>query len=434
MIFGLAVILTALALLLLLVRPYTGFLLIIASKPLIDMTWEQNISGFNLLKVVGVMMPILLVPRLLACKYWRDPKNRAWLLLGFLFFASQIVSVVPFMSVNTTLAFDLIFRTFNGLLAFLMIPAFATSDKRLKQILLALIIAGVAPALVSIYGQLTGTVWHERSTVGLSRNIGLYQNGVSIRHFGLQSIIVALMYFELFKPKKTAYRGLLLGFLLASVFMLYLGYSRGAVMTLVTWFVIWMLLYRKIHWGIMIAVGIFIIDILIQGRITQEITQLFSKEISFYDGSISDSRRVLNGRYFVWEAFIDEWKAQEWLNKLVGGNYSGIGTHNEFLRSLMANGIVGAIIYVGMLVTIMLWTIKNFVTSKGVKLTVYTLMFLSMYFIEAAGSTPSLYPQYLWVVFGMIGMLLLNGHQIQAFETMADKKQRQYQQNRAMQI
>ena len=167
-----------------------------------------------------------------------------------------------------------------------MIPAFATSEKRFKQILIALIIAGIAPILVSIYGDVTGTVWRERTTVGLSRNIGLYHNGVSIRHFGLQSIIAALMYLEIFKPRKLMVRAFLFSYLLACLAMTYQGYTRGAIATLAVWAVIWVVFHRKIHWGIMIGVGLVFVDYFAQGGLVKEFTQLFSKEIAFYDGTI----------------------------------------------------------------------------------------------------------------------------------------------------
>ena len=86
MIFLLATLFNRLAIILLLVRPYVGFLLVLAAKPLIDMTWGQNISGVNLLKVIGVAMPLLLLPRLLASSYWQYPTHRPWYLLGMMFF------------------------------------------------------------------------------------------------------------------------------------------------------------------------------------------------------------------------------------------------------------------------------------------------------------------------------------------------------------
>ena len=415
MIFLLATLLTGLAIFLLLVRPYAGFLLVLAAKPLIDMTWGQNISGVNLLKVIGVAMPLLLLPRLLASSYWQNPINRPWYLLGMMFFLSQIISVFPYMSVDSASAFDLLFRTLNTLLAFLMIPAFATSEKRFKQILIALIIAGIAPILVSIYGDVTGTVWRERTTVGLSRNIGLYHNAVSIRHYGLQSLIAALMYLEIFKPRKLMVKAFLFSYLLACLAMTYQGYTRGAIATLAVWAIIWVIFHRKIHWGILIAVGLVLTDFLTQGGLVKEFAQLFSKEISFYDGTISDNRRILNGRFFVWEIVIEEWKSQEFVNKIFGGAHSGGATHNEILRSLMANGIFGVFVYSLTILAIIFWTVKQFFSFRRAKLAVYGLMILAMYCLESMGSTPGLYPQYQWFCFGLIGMFLLNGDRIANF-------------------
>ena len=124
---------------------------------------------------------------------------------------------------------------------------------------------------------------------------------------------------------------------------------------------------------------------------------------------------MLNGRFFIWEVVIEEWESQDLVNKIFGGAHSGGATHNEILRSLMANGAFGVFVYTLTILAITFWTVKQFFSFRRAKLAVYGLMILAMYYIEAAGSTPGLYPQYQWFCFGLVGMFLLNGDGIANF-------------------
>lgn len=408
----LGIILLTVSTVLLIARPYYGFLMIIMSKPIIDMTWQFRPGGFSLIQMASVILPVLLLPRLLQSAYWKDPKHRVWMVLGIMIFIGQFVPSIVSLLQDTMVGFDSIFRSLNVFLAFLMIPAFATNDKRLKQILLAFIIAGLAPLAVSIYSELTGTVWRVRTTIGLERNIGLYHNAVSIRHFGLQSILVSLMYLQLFTPKKLIIKLALFTYLLLSTYMLYRGYTRGGLATLALWAVIWVIVYRKFHWGLISAAGLVAVDFYTKGALSAEVIQLFSKEVDFYEGGFTDNRKVLNGRIGLWQEDIRIWAEQSRTNQFFGGYYTGLGTHNEFLRSLLGNGLFGLALYTVSIVSIGLWSAAKLLSGEAARYAIFAVMIMAMYAVEAAGATPGAFPQYQWFVFGFIGTFLLNARRL----------------------
>jgi len=404
----LGIALLAISVIILVVKPYYGFLLVIISKPILDMTWSFRPGGFSLVQVASVLVPVLLLPQLLQSAFWKDRGHRAWMIIGFIIFIGQFLSATTLILQDSIRGFDSIFRSLNVLLAFLMIPAFATNSRRLREVLLAFIIAGFAPLVIFLYGDVTGTVWRSRITVELERNIGLFHGAVSIRHFGLQSILVGLMYLQLFPPKKLILKGLLIAYMVFSTYMLYKGYTRGGMATLAVWAVIWIVVYRKLSWGIVIAALLIGINVLTDGAFLKEVIQLFSKEVDFYEGGFRDNSKILNGRVGLWQEDISDWFAQGYVNRLFGGYYTGIGTHNEILRALMANGLLGLCLYVIGIVSITSWSTRWLLSGETSRYGIFAIMLLAMYSIEAFGATPGTFPQYQWFIFGFIGAFLLN--------------------------
>lgn len=406
----LAISLIALSGLLLILRPFYGFLLIIISKPIVDMTWEFRPGGYSLVQLLSVLLPLLLLPRLVQSRFWNNPRNRLWILMGGIIFVGQFLPAIVILLQNTVTGIDAIFRSLNVFLAFLMIPAFATDNERLRKILVAFILAGIAPLLVSLYGDITGTVWSSRTTVGLNRNIGLYHNAVSIRHFGLQSILVAMMYLSLFPPRKLVTKLLLVGYMVLSLYMLYKGYTRGGMVTVMAWAIIWAIIYRKLHWGLIMAGVAVVAEFATGGRISEEVMQLFNKEVSFFQGGLTDTSRIMNGRIGVWEESFRTFKEQSLVYQIFGGYHSGLGTHNEFMRALLGTGIAGLVCYLIGVLTISLWSIRHFFRRRTSRYGIFCIMILAMYFVEVLGSTPGAFPQYQWFVFGFLGAFILNSH------------------------
>lgn len=389
-------------------KPYQGFLLVLIAKPIVDMTWSFRPGGFSLIQVYAIIVPLLLMPRLIAHPFWKRKGNITWFMIGTLLFCAQILAVMPHFSRNAIQGTEVFFITLNVYLAFLLIPFFATSDKRLKQILVTVMLAAVIPIIISLYGEITGTVWRERTTVGLQRNIGLYHDAASVKHFGLQALLAAIMYYELYKPKNPLFRIGILITIALTLFMLYQSYTRGALVTVMAWFIIWAIMHKKIYQGLIAGLAAIGLNYVLDGRLSNDVMQLFTKEISYYSGELYDSRYLLNGRFFVWEDAFARWNDQGLMAKLFGGDNLGAWTHTEVLRWLMAHGIFGLTIYIVTMIYIIFWIVRNTLSFRNNTIMSYALMVLAMYLLEASGGVPGSYPQYMWFAFGIIGTCLIN--------------------------
>lgn len=410
MLVALAAILTLATIVLLVFRPYYGVLALFVAKPIIDMTWDFRPGGISMTILISAVVPLILLPRLLSSKFWQKNEYKPWLYLGLLYVSVEVIaSILLFVHQDAYSSFDSLVRTLNGLTAMLMLPYFIRERKDLELFLIAIMVAGVAPMLVSLYGEITGTVWRERLTVGLNRNIGLYHNAVSIRHFGLQSILALIIYIDLFAPRALWKRLLLFAFGIGTAIMLYKGYVRGGMATIAVWAVILIFINGKIKIALgAVAVSLFGIFAL-QINLGAEIEQLFLKEISFYDGTLADDRYVLNGRAFVWGRHIEEWSHQDFLGQLIGGQYTGSGTHLEPLRALLGGGILGLITYsVTILMILFLVGIRFLKGRRRAPLSLYAVLVVIMYLVESMGATPGLFAQYMWFTFGLLGVLLLH--------------------------
>ncbi len=115
-------------------------------------------------------------------------------------------------------------------------------------------------------------------------------------------------------------------------------------------------------------------------------------------------RRTLSGRWFGWEA-----KLQEFANRplvvQIFGNGNPSNAHNDFLIRLMSGGVIGLFIYVVLLGSIAMAILRNYRRGPS-PLNVMAIMIFVMWLVDTVGLHPSLYPSYQWYVWGFIGLSL----------------------------
>ena len=172
---------TVVCLIYLLISPFRGLLLLFALKPVIDATWNYSFGGFNLLRVIGVAVPILFLPRILTKKSFLL-NNRKWknLAIGYLI-ANSLGSSFLLLDYQYMEFLDLLMRSLNGFLGFFLLAIYFDDREKFRYLLIALLIAGIFPVLMGIYQKTTGVVWQHRRTIDLVRNVGLYHDAFNIR-------------------------------------------------------------------------------------------------------------------------------------------------------------------------------------------------------------------------------------------------------------
>ena len=180
-------------LIILLVRAQKGlfaaFLVIVVTKSILDAFWEFRIGPLSFVSFGGLLMPALFYPilrkKIMFPILWR--KNASILIIAL---SLGLVFALPIKTLETI---ELIILTLNVYLAFYIIPYLVDTPQRLKMLLIAIIIGGVFPAVVSLFQFQTGIIFNERKTVGLIRYVGFYHDAFPVRFYGLFSIFSTIM-------------------------------------------------------------------------------------------------------------------------------------------------------------------------------------------------------------------------------------------------
>ncbi len=404
MIFALAAISTLVSIVLLALTPVGGVLVTMMLKPIIDASWNHYFAGINLLRLVGVLVPLLLLPRILL-------KNGAMIfrlplaVVGGLYFCSNLFGVMGLISTWQIMgASELFFRVLNGTLGFFMLQTYFNERQGFRNLLIFLLLAGLFPVGVGIFQASTGTVWQERTTVGMVRNVGLYHDAFNIRAYGYQTLTAILLAWSYFSDDRTALKKLALGlYAVLCCFVIFKSYSKAAVAIFIIWTLLWSVLNRKFLWLLGAPVFLIIVNFSTGNQMYQEVETLFSKEIGAYTGAMDD-RYVLAGRTIVWEDYWAQWKQKSTFAQFLGSG-SNPPTHNEYLRLLYCNGIVGVSLYILIMMTIGMKVLIN-AMRRMTPLNVMAVMLFSMWMIDTIGLHPGMYPSYQWYVWGFISLAL----------------------------
>ena len=326
---------------------FMSFLVLVATKSIMDAFWEIKLGPLSILAVQGILIPILyseiFFKRKIIPKRWLDSAKIYVLALSMgLIWA---IAVKPMATVETVIL------NVNIYLGFILIPIFITDQKRLKQLLIAVMICGIFPILVSVYQLNTGVVFQERQTVGLTRYVGFYHDAFPVRFFGLMTLISILIYQSVFNIKGFLFKGFILLLAGGAFVSIYAVFSKAGVGIIGLWIVLLLLFSKsKVKQSFSVLIGLLVIFLVFQW---------------FGDG----------------------------INRPV---------HNEFFRVLMVNGIIGVLI----LLVFILRKIKNiFKIHKNVR--VFGMMLLGMYIIDCIGLVPGAYYYYNILVWGIFGTLLM---------------------------
>ena len=378
---------------------FAAFLVLVATKSIIDMFWDVKIGPLSIMAVQGVMLPFLFLPLFKQRK--RMPKS--WLNNASVYFIALSFGIVWGLIENPLCTFEVFLININVFLGFLLLPLLIQEKKHLKQFLLAMMIGGVFPILVTMYQLQTGIIFQDRQTIGLSRYVGLYHDAFPVRFYGLMSLMSILLYQSVFSIKGVYLKGFML-FLSAGAFLsVYLVFSKAAVVILGFWIVLLLVFSKsKIKQGFSILVGLSVIFLIFGDAVFSNIEQLFSKEVGYQSGEVADVRYTLAGRGYIWDNYWNFWLNQQNVFFQWFGDGISRPAHNEYLRVLLTNGIIGVLF---LLVFVMNIIRKSFKINKHLR--VFGLMLFTMYLIDSIGLVPGVYYYYNILVWGLFGLLLM---------------------------
>jgi len=397
MLFYLSVLLLLIIVIVRIKSPFNALLLIVATKSIIDATWNTRVGPFSLISVEGILLPILYFNL-----FWNKEISKYWKHTGWLLFISLSTGLIFGLFIQTESILETIIKNINILLGFFLIPSMIKSNEHFRRLLIAMMIGGIFPIAVSIYQAITGVHWVERYTVGLLRYDGLYHDSFPVRFYGTFTIFAALLYTQYFEIKKWYLKILPYILMVAALYSIYKVYSKAAVVIFMSWALISLLFSRR---RFRVAVTLVILALIFTAVVGEDIVksteQLFSKEIEYRSGEVKDVRYTLAGRGYIWENYMDFWKNDQKVIYQVLGDGISRPSHNEFLRILLLSGIAGLVLFSLYLIRIGHLTLRYPNYFKP-----FILMLLAMYVVDAIGLAPGDYYFYNILVWGFIGLFV----------------------------
>lgn len=404
MIFLTAIIATIVSISFLIISPLNGVLVTVMLKPIIDASWRNYYFGLNLLMVIGVAIPLLIFPRIIGSednKFFEMPLSK----IGTAYLLSYLIGFIIMVYNNSIMdSIEFLSRIVSGFLGFFMFQFYFNERENFRKLLICLLIAGLFPMFMGIYQSATGQFWQIRATAyGLTRNVGLYHDAFSFRSYGFQTLSAILLYWTYFSIRKFSRKILLSIYGIFICFIIYKIYSKAAIAIFIIWLVFWSFTNRKVLWLLIIPLVLLITNYTAKDKILIDTKRVFRKEIMAYKGKI-DKKYVLSGRPFLWADLWEKWKRQS-IGIKVFGSGKNTGVHNEYLRLLYLNGLVGLMVYIlvlGIIGKNLLVNLRN----KASPLNIMGVMIFSMWIVDTIGLHPGMYPAYQWFCWGIIGLAL----------------------------
>ncbi len=399
-------------------------LLVYATKPIIDAAWDVRIPGIglNFLQIVGAAFPILalVIMRFNRPQVVLHPVLTSWkILVGWNLFAVTVMAITNMQSglelpdgyiVRNAAVF---FQFLNSYIAFALVPYLFSTDEQRKRFILVVMLAGLFP-LITAFLQIGGIIQGRllQTTGGLIRISGLYHDSTNLRIYSFQTILAIITYLSVYWNTSLRRAHWKAFFAVAQIplllIVIYRGYSKAAVAIILAWGSILLLMSRQRLFMLLLS-GVTLVLVATTGnRVTNEIESLFRKEIWYAEGQLHENLQytLLGGRFVYWGSALDNFVDQELAVQLVGIDYvRAASLHNDFLRTLMATGTIGLILYVFLLLQ-MMWHVVLRTVNRSSKLALPALLALTAFIIDSLGLVPLLYPGYSWVTFGMISMAL----------------------------
>ncbi len=403
-------------------KPKSAVLLILFAKPIIDATWEFRIPfvGLNFLQITGVAFPVIIFLIIYShkAKFYDYKAINLFKIFVFLNLFSYLTSTVGsadspaeglFMAAKGSGVF---FQFLNSFAAYLIIPFLFRSDEDRKHLFWALILAGIFPTvtgLLQIGGVITGRTL--RTTGELIRISGFYHDSTNMRMYSLQTLLAIFVYLSIYLKQYEKYyllkKSLMYFLIPLTLLIIYRGYSKAALGIILCWIILYFVMRRKFVLG-SVVLTVLGAAYFLSDTVSNETEKLLYKEIRYAEGNLPEEFQytLLGGRFVFWGYALDDFAKQDLASQLLGYNYiSSSSSHNDFLRVLLANGIVGLIFYITMLLSMLVALLNSFIQNQD-NLALGAILIFAAFIIDSIGLVPLIYPGYCWVTFGIISLSL----------------------------
>lgn len=386
--------------------PRNGILLLLPSMGVIAGTWDVSFAGLSLIKITYGFVAIIMIAKIRTASYLLP---QWWRKTAIVFALASVIGVIwrpIYLDISPIPIIDLFLRALNFYLGFFLFPIYFHTREDFKRLIYMIVFSAIFPLLVEYYQIITGTVFNLRQTRGLTRMVGLYHDAFTNKMFYQQALISIILLLgtklETLKSKKNLLF-IFSGFLLVGCYFIF---SKSMVAFLFLWTIFLITIGKKIHWGIIVVVFVLLINEYMEGKIFDNVYNIFEKDIQVQQGQI-DQKYLLSGRGGLWEEDTKQFNEFGSFAYIFGAGWTP-AAHNEWLRVFYLGGFISLAFFIGCQLIILQHLIQSYFIQKQFYRLVAMLIFFS-YLIDCIGVVPGLYPSYNWFIWGILGCLLVHG-------------------------
>ncbi|MBI2165010.1 MAG: O-antigen ligase family protein [Chloroflexi bacterium] len=252
--------------------------------------------------------------------------------------------------------------------------------------------------------------------LGVGRMVALYHDAwVVVAHL---LVATAVLLFFLGRARTQRQKLLLLGLLALVAFLMYHTFLRAGWVAFVAELLAWCLLKRHR------ALTIFLLlSMLIFVAVQRDFLVNFYADIVglFRGGSAYWSDTIFQGRGLIWRAQLSYLRDSPMVNVLLGLGlrtnediaeatffvYGRADAHNDFIRILVDNGVIGLLLYLWLMVALFRPAYQLMRRgSQEVSLAAISLLVMGVgYLIMSLTGRPTLFPPFTWFLWGLAGVL-----------------------------
>lgn len=402
---ALSIILSFLSFYYLLINYKKGVFFLLASKSIIDTSWNLKIAGFSLLQVVAVVFLVIFFIYLLRNFSRIKLKPEFIILIGLYIIAEFSSFVVSFSSAELVTILNTYTRSLYIIMAFFLFPLIVENELDFKNLLIALIIGGSIPIAFTILQSIGIDLGFTqfRQSKGLVRSVSFYHDMVQPRFYTIQAIISALLYLKYFANSKKQVISLSI-LVFFGFIALYFFYSKAVLAIIVVWLGLFFIFRSEFRTKYSLVLILLLIPIFIfsYSKIETQINQVYTNELAFVEGDLQNKNWLFSGRAGLWENYIDYFFNLPAEQQLIGTGISIGGVHNELLRYLIKSGYIGVTVYVLIILTITILYAINYKYLSSNYLFFSGFLLFIMFLVDNTGIGPGLYPFYMILLWGLI--------------------------------
>lgn len=406
---------------------FKWFPLLVIIRPVIDNLYflKEVSPALSPPYIVGVLTPILCINAFVRYKF---PKFNA-ADKAFLYWSVAVifgVILLLFYDPFSLLTLEFVLKLSIPVYLYFFLRLFITDLRDLHGVLQSFLFSAIFVAVLLIYEVFVNPIRIEESR-GLARIQGSFGDVVSYGMYITFSLIVASYYF--FSRQHLVNKNRRLILVIVVTLLALLGLVNIHHTASYTVFALLLLLFilfnfRSQNKSVAIAI-IFITGVVIifwgSQIISEQISPLVQTDLQVYSGQ-QDSDRLLHGRVGRWRMMLGKFSSESVAVQFFGYplkfeyvfQFIGIGSHNDFVRILFSNGIIGLFLYIFLLLKF--WMRRQFLGPAQRYLLTASFIALLFYSISV---TPTLYAPFMYFILSVFAYVALTGNKLTQWKDRA---------------